>query len=93
MSSKRAWSVWVRSVVRALISGFFGGVVNGLAAVGIKPEVFNFDQGLSDLLKLAGAAGLISAILGVAMYLQRSPLPDDDEERRGLEIPPVRKTE
>lgn len=74
---KKRLRMWLSGLVAAAISGAAGGVLNGLAAVGLKPDVFNFERGVFDLLKLAAAGAVITALMGVAMYLQKSPLPED----------------
>lgn len=69
--------VWLHSLIAALISGGCGGIINGLAAIGIKPDVFNLGAGIRSTLELAGVAFLLNAILGVAFFLKQSPLPQD----------------
>jgi hypothetical protein len=68
--------IWLRGIVAAAISGAAGGVLTGFAAVGIDPQHFNLQSGVSATLHIAEAAALINAIIGVAAYLQKSPLPD-----------------
>lgn len=69
--------VWVKGIVAAGISGAAGGVMTGLAAVGIDPAHFNLQAGLGATARIGIAAALINAVIGVAAYLQKSPLPDD----------------
>ncbi len=69
------WQIWVRGILAAAISGAAGGVVVAFAAVGIDPEHFNLSAGFHATLKIAAAAAAINAIIGVAAYLQKSPLP------------------
>jgi hypothetical protein len=78
MTSARLASVelWVRGLIAAGISGAAGGILTGLAAIGIDPEHFNFAKGLNAMLQIAGAAAIINALIGVAAFLQKSPLPD-----------------
>jgi hypothetical protein len=64
-------------MMAAAISGAAGGVLTGLAAVGIDPQHFNLQTGTGATLRIAAAAALINAIIGVAAYLQKSPLPND----------------
>ena len=75
--------IWVRGMLAAGISGGSGGVMTGLAAVGIDPAHFNLQAGMGATVKIAGAAALINALIGVAAYLQKSPLPE--RERAGEE--------
>jgi hypothetical protein len=69
--------LWLRGVVAAAISGGAGGVLTGFAAVGIDPQHFNLQTGMGATLRIAAAAALINAVIGVAAYLQKSPLPND----------------
>lgn len=69
--------IWLKGLVAAAVSGAAGGVLTGLAAVGIDPQHFNLQTGTSATLRIAAAAALINAIIGVAAYLQKSPLPQN----------------
>lgn len=68
--------VWFRSIIQALISGAAGGVLTGLAAMGIEPNHFNLVAPAA-LLKMTAAAACVNALIGVAQFLQKSPLPED----------------
>jgi hypothetical protein len=70
--------MWLRGIVAAGISGAAGGVLTGIAAVGIDPQHFNLQAGMDATLRIAAAAALINAVIGVAAYLQKSPLPSGD---------------
>jgi hypothetical protein len=72
----KKWEVWLRGGIAAAISGAAGGVLTGLAAVGIDPTHFNLSSGLGQTMRIGAAAALINAIIGVAAYLQKSPLPE-----------------
>ena len=72
--------IWLKGMLAAGISGASGGVMTGLAAVGIDPAHFNLQAGMGATVKIAGAAGLINAVIGVAAYLQKSPLPEESLE-------------
>lgn len=69
---------WLKGLLAGTISGAAGGVVTGFAAIGIDPEHFNLTVGggLVHTLEIAGIACVLHAVLGAAMYLQRSPLPN-----------------
>jgi hypothetical protein len=67
--------VWLKGMVAAAVSGAAGGVLTGFAAVGIDPQHFNLQAGMGATLRIAAAAALINAVIGVAAYLQKSPLP------------------
>ena len=69
--------IWLKGISAAAISGAAGGILTGLAAVGIDPQHFNFRAGIGATLRIGAAAALINAVIGVAAYLQKSPLPDE----------------
>jgi hypothetical protein len=72
----KQFEIWAKGIVAAAISGGAGGVLTGLAAVGIDPQHFNLQTGMGATLHIGVAAALINAVIGVAAYLQKSPLPD-----------------
>jgi len=80
--------IWARGMLAAGISGASGGMMTGLAAVGIDPSHFNLQAGAGATGKIAGAAAFINALIGVAAYLQKSPLPERErgEERHEEEF-------
>jgi len=67
--------LWLKGAAAAAISGAANGIVTGFAAIGIDPHHFNLSAGIHDTLKIGGVSALLSAILGVALYLRQSPLP------------------
>jgi hypothetical protein len=67
--------IWLKGLLAAAISGAAGGILTGLAAVGIDPQHFNLQAGAGATMRIGAAAALINAIIGVAAYLQKSPLP------------------
>jgi hypothetical protein len=69
--------IWIRGIFAAAISGAAGGVLTGFAAVGIDPQHFNLQAGMGATFRIGAAAALINAVIGVAAYLQKSPLPQD----------------
>ena len=69
--------IWLKGILAAAVSGAAGGVMTGLAAVGIDPSHFNLQAGIGDTMRIGLAAALINAAIGVAAYLQKSPLPTD----------------
>ena len=71
----RQFEIWLKGMLAAAISGAAGGVLTGLAAVGIDPQHFNLQSGIGATLRIGAAAALINAVIGVAAYLQKSPLP------------------
>jgi hypothetical protein len=76
--SLRRFEIWLKGIIAAAISGGAGGVLTGLAAVGIDPQHFNLQMGMSATLHIGVAAALINAVIGVAAYLQKSPLPNGE---------------
>ena len=70
--------LWVKGLFAAAISGGAGGVLTGFAAVGIDPQHFNLQAGMGATLHIGAAAALINAVIGVAAYLQKSPLPNSN---------------
>ena len=73
--------IWLKGLLAAAISGAAGGVLTGLAAVGIDPQHFNLQAGIGATMRIGAAAALINAVIGVAAYLQKSPLPEDSKYR------------
>ncbi len=69
--------IWLKGILAAAISGGAGGVLTGFAAVGIDPQHFNLQAGIGATLRIGAAAALINAVIGVAAYLQKSPLPEE----------------
>lgn len=70
--------IWLRGLLAAAISGGSGGILTGFAAVGIDPQHFNLQAGIGATMRIGAAAALINAVIGVAAYLQKSPLPSGD---------------
>ena len=71
--------IWLKGVVAAAVSGGAGGILTGFAAVGIDPQHFNPQAGMRETLRMAAAAALINSIIGVAAYLQKSPMPANSD--------------
>ena len=69
--------IWLKGMLAAGISGASGGIMTGLAAVGIDPAHFNLQAGIGATVRIGAAAALINAVIGVAAYLQKSPLPEE----------------
>ena len=68
--------IWLKGILAAAVSGAAGGVMTGLAAVGIDPQHFNLRSGMGETLRIGAAAALINGVIGVSAYLQKSPMPD-----------------
>ncbi len=69
--------IWLKGILAAAISGAAGGILTGFAAVGIDPQHFNLQSGIGATMRIGAAAALINAVIGVAAYLQKSPLPTE----------------
>ncbi|MDE3117076.1 MAG: hypothetical protein KGL26_15855 [Pseudomonadota bacterium] len=67
--------IWIKGIAAAAISGGANGIVTGFAAIGIDPNHFNLQAGIRHTLVIGGASAAISAVLGVALYLRQSPIP------------------
>ncbi|HUL16949.1 MAG TPA: hypothetical protein VLV88_13205 [Terriglobales bacterium] len=76
MNLKRI-EIWLKGMLAAAVSGAAGGILTGFAAVGIDPQHFNLQAGMAATLHIGLAAALINAVIGVAAYLQKSPLPQE----------------
>lgn len=74
----KRFELWLKGLLAAAISGGSGGVLTGFAAVGIDPTHFNLQAGIGATFRIGMAAALINAVIGVAAYLQKSPLPQGD---------------
>jgi hypothetical protein len=72
--------LWIRSILAAIISGGAGGIVTAFSAIGIAPDVFNMAKGAANTLHIGLLAFGFHALLGVAMFLQKSPLPEEEEK-------------
>ena len=67
--------IWLRSALAAVINSSAGGVSGAISGVLVKPEVFNFQAGLADLIRLATYSALAFGVLGLMNFLKASPLP------------------
>lgn len=63
------WKLWLHGLAAA----FIGGAANAISNIAVAPETFNFEAGLKKLLMSA----LVSGVLGAALYLKKSPVPED----------------
>ena len=63
------WRNWIKGLIAAGISG----CANAITVTIVDPENFNLSDGCNKLVSVA----VVSAIVGVAMYLKQSPLPNE----------------
>jgi hypothetical protein len=68
--------IWLKGIFAAAVSGGAGGVMTGLAAVGIDPQHYNLQSGSGQTLRIGAAAAVINGVIGVSAYLQKSPMPE-----------------
>lgn len=68
--------IWLKGMFAAAVSGGAGGVMTGLAAVGIDPQHYNLQSGSGQTLRIGAAAAVINGVIGVSPYLQKSPMPE-----------------
>ena len=72
----RSLEVWFKGIAAAAISGAANGTVNGFCAMGIAPDRFNLQAQFRNTLVLVGVSAVFGALLGLALYLKQSPLPN-----------------
>ncbi len=63
------WKNWLRGLISAVI----GGAANSITVMIVDPQSFNMEDGLGKV----GSVALISAVIAAAMYLKKSPLPEN----------------
>jgi hypothetical protein len=68
--------LWFRGLFAAVVSGAAGGVLTGMASIGLAPEHFNL-QDPKLIVKVAIAGAVANALIGLAAYLKQSPLPSE----------------
>ena len=69
--------IWLKGIFAGSTT-YCRGILTGFAAVGIDPQHFNLQAGMGATFRIGVAAALINAVIGVAAYLQKSPLPVDN---------------
>lgn len=68
---------WLRGWVGAAISAAASAVSTGLSGIALAPEHFNLGAGLDETIKLIALGAAVQAVLGAALELKKSPLPED----------------
>ena len=66
------WHVWLRGLISAAVSGF----ATTITVMIVDPNTFNLDTGIKQVLTVA----VVSAIVSVANYLKKSPLPEKEQK-------------
>lgn len=79
-----SWKVWFHSLIRAVIGGGANSVIGVVSAGWVLPDKVNTGTGLHTALTLMGVQFVIGAVISVAMFLQKSPVPEgwDGTDRR-----------
>lgn len=67
---------WLRGLVAAIISGGAGAISGGLAVTLKDPNHYNLQDGLGNVMSIMSTAFIINGLIGAAMYLTKSPLPE-----------------
>ena len=70
------WRNWLKGLISAAI----GGAATAITLMGIEPTSFNLQEGIGKL----GTVALVNAIISVAMYLKKSPLPSKEQSGGGI---------
>lgn len=63
------WKLWLKGLAAAIISS----TANSVSVLVADPR--HFDPGVTGGFKNLGIVGLVSAIVGAALYLKQSPVP------------------
>jgi hypothetical protein len=69
-------SNWARGLIAAVISGGAGAISGGLAVTLQDPGHYNLQNHLGNVMGIMGTAFVINGLIGAAMYLTKSPLPE-----------------
>jgi len=68
--NKMRWLKWAKGLLSAAI----GGAANGITVTFVDPASFNLQEGIGKL----GTVIVISAVVAMAMYLKKAPLPPEE---------------
>lgn len=71
---------WLRGWVGAAISAAASTISTGLSVIVIDPATFNLGEGFLNVVKAVALGAAVSAAIGAAMELKKSPLPPDDDD-------------
>ena len=72
---KLDWKHWLLGLVAAFIGGGASALTAGVSAIGIDPDHFNLQHGMTHTLELMGTVFLISGAMAAAAFLKQSPVP------------------
>lgn len=70
------WGTWLIGIMRSLVGGGSGGVLNGMLTMGLDPQNFNFTTGVRKMLLMMGGAFLIGALVSMFIFLHTHSAPD-----------------
>jgi hypothetical protein len=76
---KLDWQHWLYGLVAAGIGGGAGAVVTAGSANVVLPNTVNLDEGFHTMMLLFKVSFIAHALISVAFYLQKSPLPAIEE--------------
>jgi UDP-N-acetylmuramyl pentapeptide phosphotransferase/UDP-N-acetylglucosamine-1-phosphate transferase len=62
----------MKTWIKGLVSAAIGAAANSVTVIVVAPETFNLQDGLPKLASIAA----VSALVAVASYLKKSPLPN-----------------
>lgn len=80
--SKNDWTVWIKGLIGAGISGASTAVSTGVGASLIAPETFNLQNGAGELFKMIAVTAGVSFVVSISKYLKEKPLPEDLPETK-----------
>lgn len=75
--SRKDWSVWLKGLIGAGVSGVSTAISTGVGATLIAPDKFNLNIGLGDLCKMIVTTTMVSFVVSITKYLKDKPMPED----------------
>lgn len=79
--------VWFRGLLAAFIGGGAGAVASGFISVAQTPKEYNFQDGFHNLLVMIAGTFIVSGITHATAFLQKSPLPELEEDNNTTNEP------
>lgn len=78
--------VWLRGFIASFITGGAGGVSAAVVAMGLTPGQYNFQEGFKNVIAMFIGVFVVSGFIGGCAYLQKSPLPELEEEQTTITV-------
>jgi len=75
--SKKDWTVWLRGLIGAGISGASAAISTGIGSIMIAPDRFNLNAEIGNLFKLIITTATVSFFVSITKYLKEKPIPED----------------